>query len=75
MHRVDFTLPGSHLMQMQKHKKLVDMFVLLPKYNLTRREKRFTQENVHSDLHFLCLWQLSSPVRNTCLVNWVEEYS
>jgi hypothetical protein len=61
-------------MQMQKHKKLMDMFVLLAKHNLTRREKRFTQEIVHSDLHFLCLWQLS-PVRNTYLVNWVGEYS
>lgn len=49
MHREDFTLPGSHLMQMQKHKKLVDMFVLLAKYDLTRREIKSAQENVHLD--------------------------
>lgn len=53
MHREDFTLPGSHLMQMQKHKKLVDMFVLLAKYELTRREIKSAQENVHLDSLFV----------------------
>jgi len=55
MHREDFTLPGYHLMQMQKHKKLVDMLVLLAKYDLRRREIIFTQENVHSDSFFVLL--------------------